>query len=209
MKDKKRRQGGFTLAEILIVLGILSILLSIGMVSIAHYQRALKLTEMDATAREIFVVAQNHIMAAKASGEWERLKEKYKDDPETYFGYSMEKQPSDYPSSQTWPEGGYGSGHDYRYIVYDNKAETLDNTILDIMLPYGAIDEEIRREGNYVIEYDYATANVYGVFYTNNGQTIRYDKDIMGISGLNDNKGREDSQEGKKARKNYKNDKGI
>ena len=207
-KDKKKRQGGFTLAEMLVALGILSILFSIGMVSVAYYQRDLKLTEMDSTAREIFVAAQNRIMSAKASGEWEKLVERHKDDLDTYFGYSMEEQPSDYPSSETWPDGGYGSGHDYRYIVYANRADTLDNTILDIILPYGVIDEKVRIEGSYVIEYDYATATVYGVFYTDNSHIISYEKDIMGMSGLNHNQGREDSQEGKKARKNYKNDKG-
>lgn len=206
--DKKKRQGGFTLAEMLVALAILSILLSIGMVFLVHYQRVLKLTEMDTTAREIFVVAQNHITAAKASGEWERLVEKYQDDPDAYLGYSMQQQPSDYPSGDAWPSGGYGDGHDYRYIVYNNKEDTLESTILDRMLPYGAIDEAIRREGSYIIEYDYEAAAVYGVFYTDNSQAISYTKDIMGTSGLNDNNGREASQKGKEARKNYKNDKG-
>lgn len=214
-KGQKKKQAGFTMAEMLVALGILSIVFSIGIVAIGHYQRDLKLTEMDTTAREIFVVAQNRIISAKASGEWERLKEKYKDDPSAYFGNNMEEQPSDYPSEDTWPNGGYGRGHDYRYIVYNNKVDvlddkldTLDNTILDIILPYGSIDEEIRREGNYVIEYDYETATVYGVFYTNDSNGISYNRDIMGMSGLNNNKGREDSREGKKARKNYKNDNG-
>ena len=48
---KNKKNAGFTLAEMLIAVGILSILLSIGMVAVAHYKKSLKLIEMDATAR--------------------------------------------------------------------------------------------------------------------------------------------------------------
>lgn len=204
----RKRQGGFTLAELLIALGIFSILLSIGMVALIQYKRSLKLIEMDATAREIFITASNRITTAKASGLWERLIEKHKDDLDGYFGNSMEEQPSDYPATETWPNNGKGDGHDYRYIVYDGNEDTLKNKVLDVILPFGSIDEEVRSEGCYVIEYDYATGAVYGVFYTDDSKKIGYEKDIMGVSGLNHKKGRETSSEGKEARKNYKNDNG-
>lgn len=206
---KKRPDAGFTLAELLIALGILSILLSIGMVALVNYQRTLKLTEMDATARSIFVAAQNHITAAKASGEWEGLVNKYEENKiHEYLGINMEKKPSDYPTGETWPAGGTGDGHDYRYLIYDGEEEVLTSTILDIMLPLGSVDEEVRRTGCYVIEYDYETATVYGVFYTDSSQKFSYGSDIMGESGLNDRMGRESTSQGKEARKNYQNKNG-
>lgn len=208
-KDIKGRQGGFTFAELLIALGILSILLSIGMVALVKYQRLLKLTEMDATARSIFVAAQNHITAAKASGEWEGLVHQYEgNEIDAYLGSNMEKKPSDYPAGETWPDGGNGDGHEYRYLVYNGEEDVLSNTILDIILPHGSLDEEIRREGCYVIEYDYETATVYGVFYTDSSKKFSYELDIMGESGLNDTMGREPTSQGKEVRKNYKNTNG-
>nr|WP_307991005.1 prepilin-type N-terminal cleavage/methylation domain-containing protein [uncultured Niameybacter sp.] len=204
-QNKNNKQSGFTLAEMLVAIGMVSILLSIGGLSLVHYQKVIKLSELDTIARKIFVVAQNNIIKAKASGEWEDLLERQQDNIDTYLGDSITQRPSDYPSGEVWPEGGKDSGHDYRYIVYSNREKTLDNTILNKILPYGAIDEHIRKEGQYVIEYDYETGNVYGVFYTDSNQTINYEIDIMSPTGLNYNKGREDSKEGREARKNYKN----
>ena len=207
-KNDKRWQGGFTLAELLVALGILSILLSIGMVSVTYYQRNLKVTEMDAIAKEIFVSAQNHITASKATVEWEELENQHQSDFEQYFGNRMQTKPSDYPSGESWTEGGNGREHDYHYIIYDGREDTLKNTILDIMLPYGSIDDEVRTNGHYVIEYDYKTATVYGVFYTDNSKKFSYENDIMGSSGLNNQYGRENSARGRETRKNYKNDSG-
>lgn len=207
-KNDKRWQGGFTLAELLVALGILSILLSIGMVSVTYYQRNLKVTEMDAIAKEIFVSAQNHITASKATVEWEELENQHQSDFEQYFGNRMQTKPSDYPSGESWTEGGNGREHDYHYIIYDGREDTLKNTILDIMLPYGSIDDEVRINGHYVIEYDYKTATVYGVFYTDNSKKFSYENDIMGSSGLNNQYGRENSARGRETRKNYKNDSG-
>ena len=110
-KRIKNNQGGFTLAELLIVLGILAILLSIGMIALVHYQRSLKLTEMDSSAKEIFVAAQNHITAAKASGKWSELSSMHSSDAEAYFGSRMQNAPSDYPYEAALPENGEGNGH--------------------------------------------------------------------------------------------------
>lgn len=207
-KQNKRWQGGFTLVELLVALGILSILLSIGMVSVTYYQRNLKVTEMDAIAKEIFVSAQNHITASKATVEWEELENQHQADFDRYFGNRIKEKPSDYPREETWTEGGNGKEHDYHYIVYDGREDTLNSTILDIMLPYGSIDDEVRTNGHYVIEYDYKTATVYGVFYTDNSKKFSYENDIMGVSGLNFKNGRENSERGRETRKNYKNDSG-
>ena len=150
---------------------------------------------MDAIAKEIFVSAQNHITASKATVEWEELENQHQEDFDRYFGNRIKEKPSDYPKEETWQEGGNGREHDYHYIVYDGREDTLNSTILDIILPYGAIDDEVRTNGHYVIEYDYKTATVYGVFYTDNSKKFSYENDIMGVSGLNVKNGREEKRE--------------
>lgn len=183
---QKYNKKGFTLAELLIGLGILSILLLIGAIGIISYQNKLKLIELDGIARQIFVTAQNKMTIAKESGKWDELEKKYNgmSDPASYFGELME-EPSDYLTHEEWPEGGKNAEHEYRYIVYDGNPETLENTALSVILPLGAIDEGVRSEGRYIIEYDYKTATVYGVFYTDNHEGIRYTSDITGAGGLN------------------------
>lgn len=206
MKCKNKKNAGFTLAELLIAVGILSILLSIGMVGVAHYQKSLKLMEMDATAREIFVAAQNHMTASKASGTWKSLEKQHDDNADGYFGSKMTEKPSDYPAGETWAEND--GLHEYYYIVYDGEKDSLKNTILETILPLGAIDETVRSDGFYVIEYDYLTATVYGVFYTDDPNKCTYETDIMGANGLDKTNGRENSSDGKQIRKNYKNEHG-
>ena len=76
-------------------------------------------------------------------------------------------------------------------------------------MPQNAIDDEIRNNGNYIIEYDYTTATVYGVFYTNSSERIDYENDIMGTNGLDAQQGRQTGKDGKEIRKNYKNHSGT
>lgn len=56
---KINNKHGFTLVEIIIVIAILICFLSISIVGIAYYAKRLKITELDNTAKEIYMAAQN------------------------------------------------------------------------------------------------------------------------------------------------------
>ena len=56
---RSKRNSGFSLVEVLAVVGILVILLAISIVPVANYKDKLKITELDNAAREIFMAAQN------------------------------------------------------------------------------------------------------------------------------------------------------
>ena len=202
IQSLKTGQSGMTLLELLVTLGILSILLFIGMIAIVPYQRGLTLLEMDETAKELFIASQNRLTVAKASGTWEQLLD---EKSSFYFGESMEEQPSDYPVNSNFKS----LEHDYRYLVYDGDQTVFEQTALGVLLPYGSIDEEVRENGCYVIEYDAKTANIYGVFYTKNGEHFQYTRDVMGSFGLDQQGGRELSSAGKEIRKHYKNNRGT
>ena len=203
---QNRKKAGFTLAEVLAVTGILSILLSVGMLSIQIYSKNLEITEMDATAKQIFIAAQNHMTALKASGKWDT----YATKTNSYLGESMTEKPSDYPADQQWETGSSGSSNREYYVIQHQSGESnLTSTVLEGILPQNAIDDEIRNNGNYIIEYDYTTATVYGVFYTNSSERIDYENDIMGTNGLDAQQGRQTGKDGKEIRKNYKNHSGT
>ena len=64
---QKKRKGGFTLAEFLVVIAITTILAGVSFVTAIHYQSRLRRLEMDQTAKEIFLAAQNR-KSGTASG---------------------------------------------------------------------------------------------------------------------------------------------
>ncbi|MEG1470512.1 MAG: type II secretion system protein, partial [Anaerovoracaceae bacterium] len=201
MKAKNNKKG-FTLTELLVTVGIIIILTAVSMVAVVHYMNNLKVTEMDATAREVFVAAQNHMTAAKASGQWDSfIKENATND--NALGTLMSKAPADKPAELEWPVAGVNEKHSYRYIEYNpNKTDILDTSILQHMLPFGAIDEQVRNDSSYVIEYDAKTATVYSVFYTDNVKLCeKADVDTLDSTG-----GRADSETGRNTRRDYKKD---
>ena len=79
---QKKRKGGFTLAEFLVVIAITTILAGVSFVAAIHYQSRLRRLEMDQTAKEIFLAAQNRLSLEKAGGSLERLLAEYPDMPQ-------------------------------------------------------------------------------------------------------------------------------
>jgi prepilin-type N-terminal cleavage/methylation domain-containing protein len=185
-KLQKNHRKGYTLAELLIVIVITGILASFGFVEVAKAQRKLKRTELDNTAKEIFVAAQNHLTSAQTNGIWET--EYFKDSAVNISAtdYQQPLKTSDTVSTYYFEDYPYGttdkekqteqnsSDHDYYYVVYSKttykNSLTDANSVLQQLLPFGSIDDTVRQEGSYVIEFDAKTESIYGVFYTDKGQ---------------------------------------
>ena len=72
-QNKQKRRAAFTLAEFLTVIAIVGILASLSFVAVIHYQRKLRRLEMDQTAKEIFLAAQNHLTLEVSNGTIPRL----------------------------------------------------------------------------------------------------------------------------------------
>ena len=141
--ENKRKRRGFTLAETLIVVAILMVLAALAFIGVNRYMRSLAQLEYDAVAKEIYVVAQNHLTMAKSQGFLSAASSGARDPSmnssttDTYFYYVV---PGDNPNDNT-------SG-------------------LGLMLPFGSIDEYVR-SGSYIIRYNKKTAEVLDVFYSN------------------------------------------
>lgn len=150
-----------TLIELLTVILILAILGALTTVAVVRHRRNLKLYEMDNTAKEIFVAAQNHLSVMKVEGLLpESGQEEAKVCHLVYNGKSAsvissnsEKDLSDI--------SGTGEMTD---------AENLAAEEWEEMLPQGAIDETIRVNGSYIISYDPANAVIKDVFYSDKYQ---------------------------------------
>ena len=65
---RNRKNSGFTLAEVLIVVAITVILMGVAFVGVQSYQRSSTRLEFDGIAKEIFIAAQNHLTAAESQG---------------------------------------------------------------------------------------------------------------------------------------------
>lgn len=183
---------GFTLAELLIVIAITGILVSFGFVEITKYQRKLKRLEMDNTAREIFVAAQNHLTASKTAGVWQTA---YYKDSKVSINTSNEWQQSISAAALKDDSISSTDKHDYYYVIYNSSsyqdALTSQKSVLGQLLPFGSVDETVRTDGSYIIVFDAYTESVYGVFYTDKGTITQAD-----LAGLIDN---EDNAEAREA----------
>ncbi len=162
---KRLNRKGFTLAEVLVTVAIILILAGVTFVSVVQYQKNLRLMEMDGTAKEIFIAAQNHLSVAKASGDLDRLAESATGTTASTIGTKLTSAPS---------YAGNDRG-DYYYVIHNVNSGTESCTpsgseaILQMMLPFGALDETVSVSGNYAIVYELKSASVVAVLYSGAG----------------------------------------
>lgn len=190
LKKKLKNKKGFTLAELLVAVAIIVILLGLTMMGVVSYAKNMRLTEMDSTARQVFIAAQNHLTSAKVTGRINNASD---------YGQLMTIKPSDFDASSEDKQWPGASNDEYYYLVYSPKSpDALTSSMLKNMLPFGAIDQTVRTEGSYIIEYNVKTATVYGVFYTDNAAGVT----ALDVAQLNQNSGR-DPKLGRAARRDH------
>ena len=167
---KRLDRKGFTLAEVLVTVAIILILAGVTFVSVAQYQKNLRLMEMDGTAKEIFIAAQNHLSVAQASGDLDRLAEDAKQPGSTTASTIGTKLASTAASAYAGNADG-----EYYYVIHNvtSSSESCtpsgSDTILGMMLPFGALDETVATGGNYAIVYELKSASVVAILYSGAG----------------------------------------
>ncbi|WP_288543464.1 type II secretion system protein, partial [uncultured Clostridium sp.] len=189
-QNKQKRRAAFTLAEFLTVIAIVSILASLSFVAVIRYQRKLRRLEMDQTAKEIFLAAQNHLtlevsngtiprlLHMEAQGEFPDAKKQAK------LGISVEntvlaeeKEGNIYavlyvPEKQAGqPESEQEESGGEAVLVSANVTEEIRQRLL----PFGAIDETVRADGSYLIFYDPEAGLVREVWYSDHYQFVQTD----------------------------------
>lgn len=129
------RKKGFTLAELIITIGIILILSALVTPSVISLQRKLKSNEMDAYAKSIYQSAQSRLITLKGTGEIANI-----------------SKTNSYDDKDDNP------------VYWLNTSNSSDMPSIKKLLPIGTVEETIRNS-NYVIEYDPDTAMILSVYY--------------------------------------------
>ena len=178
---KTRKDRGFSLAEMLIVLAIIAVLMGVSFVAVQNHQRSMTRLEFDTIAKEIFVAAQNHLTAAESQGY---LKETIN------YGYPGTRLADDDPTADVY------------YIVSGG-----GDGIRELMLPDYALDPTVL-SGSFLIRYQPSSATVLDVFYSKitNGTFLTVSGVALGQGDYAALMGTDPNyrQGGEKTRENYK-----
>jgi len=164
--DRKRRVSGFTMAEMLIVVAIIMVLGGVAFVAVTSHQRSMAQLERDTVAKELFFAAQNHLTMAESQGFL----------PDENGTMDFGKKEATVTSST-----GREYNNVYSFSVSGGNSFT-GNSVLDLMLPFGSIDETVRAGGSYIIRYQAKPALVLDVFYcpkaTSSSGQLNYTHDL-------------------------------
>lgn len=145
----RKEESAFTLVEFLAVLAIVMILASVSFAGAVRHQRSLERMGMDQTAKEIFLAAQHRLALGTAEGTFERLLSMDEISREK-LGILLDEE-----------EGVYG-------VLYPASEEhQKTEEIRERLLPFGAIEEAVRRDGSYLIVYEPDSGIIREVWYSN------------------------------------------
>lgn len=149
------RKKGFTMTELLTVVGIIAIVCAIAIPAIISISRSLAFKQANEYAESIFMAAQANLTEMKSDG---RLIDLFVED-------NGAKKVGDDAVNTGFPNDEI---HREQYMY-----ATSSDGVYDVLLPATSIDSDAR-DGNVLIEYNPYTGNVYSVFYKDGGDPLGY-----------------------------------
>ncbi|MDO5391947.1 MAG: InlB B-repeat-containing protein [Eubacteriales bacterium] len=162
--EDNRKNKGFSMAEMLIVVALIILTLSIAIPNVLSYKRNMELMHADDVAREIFLSAQNELVYQKSTGQLTDI-----------YNYIMSS------SSECVPANEHSDGQLSLYYIKSGSAA------MDLLLG-GKKLNAVTAGGYYYIEVEPSSANVYSVFYTE--KDITWDELNATANGLRNKEGR-------------------
>ncbi|MBO5097562.1 MAG: prepilin-type N-terminal cleavage/methylation domain-containing protein [Agathobacter sp.] len=164
IRCKLRDNRAFTLQEILIAMAITVILFAVSFLSISNWNKSLKMTEVDKYSKIIYLEAQYQLSAKGIEGDLTQFYEKMQAD---YSHRFLTVMPQDYKLDE--------KGDGWQQLCYLVKGDP----ILDEMFDKNANISTI--PGNYLIELNPQTGDIYGVFYWESEVQISYANQISNL----------------------------
>lgn len=147
IKSKKNRKG-YTLTELLVVIGIIAVVCAIAIPSVIAISRSLRFKQRNDYAKSIFMAAQQNLTEMRSDGGLGPLQES---DGAGVIPAAMTSFPDEFRD-------------EYVYT-------TTGTDAFNLVLPVGSIDASVRGE-QIIIEYNPLTGNVYAVFYSEERDSI-------------------------------------
>ncbi len=156
LSNSKKGSLGYTLMEILVVVGIIVALCAIVIPSIFWLSRTLSFKQRNDYAKSIFLAAQQNLSEMRANGQLGAL--------QSAGGLTIPSQVTDFPDEYR---------EEYRYTYSDINGGTVSSAF-ELILPAGSVDGTAR-SNQVIIEYNPLTGNVYSVFYSEESGSIAQD----------------------------------
>lgn len=161
LKQKLKQKKAMTLMELMVVLAAVIVLLSISMPMIANWERELNMAELDNAAKTIFLEAQHQLAVKKAAGGLDKMKREL---PSDRF---LTQKPADFSGNE--------ADVSWQGLCYITKSDSITETLIPVQ------SHTYQMEGNYLIELEPDTGEIYGVFYWKSNETIDYARDVLAI----------------------------
>lgn len=186
---KRKNRHGFTLGETLIVVAIIGVLAALTTGAVITIHRTIRQKQLDDLAGQIYQVAERQLTAMKNAGELDAAAAQLPADADG--AHVLAYVPGD--ASETAQQSGTATvkqmltnglnasyaGTDAIHLLYITPADTA---MADLLLPQDALMSDVRG-ANWIIEYDAASGNVYGVFYSELVALNTDDADTAVVSG--------------------------
>lgn len=154
---KLKQNSAFTMMEMLITVAVVIVLLGISIIGISYLVTDLKMTELDRYAKTIYLEAQNQLTAKEVEGGMERYYQRYVEEYESRFLQTMPQDYDEETNKDAWKQ-----------LCYVTKRDEITETLI------AATTNIYQTVGDYVIELNPQTGDIYGVFYWEKEEAISY-----------------------------------
>lgn len=172
---EKRGKRGFTMMEVLVVVGIIAVIAAIAIPSVISMRKNMDYKQRCDYAKTIFLAAQSNLADLRSTGELKLV-----EDASNSHGAVLQQE--DAEKAETEEGGTTGNlpgGFVSRYIYTANSGGTADDRYAQV-LPVNAVESTIRDQ-NVIIEYNPRTGIVHAVFYAEGNYDLlgNYQKGIL------------------------------